>query len=95
MESSNYWEYGYKTQHSNPRSRLITWRRPEVKFGRNVVRRNNKKKSYQDEDLFYDENAEAIGVMIRSVAENLLYTTVLLCSVIIQVKIEKKDQQFS
>ena len=37
---------GYKTQHSYPRSRLITWRRPEVKFGRNVVRekkKNNKK----------------------------------------------------
>ena len=39
---SNYWGYGYKTQHSYPR--LITWRRPEVKFGWNVVRRNNNKK---------------------------------------------------
>ena len=28
---------------SYPRSRLITWRRPEVKFGRNVMKRNNKK----------------------------------------------------
>ena len=43
MEGSNYWGYGYKTQHSYPRSRLIAWRRPGVKFGRNVVRRNNKK----------------------------------------------------
>ena len=41
MEGSNYWGYGYKTQHSYPRSRLIIWRRPEAKFGRNVVRRNN------------------------------------------------------
>ena len=41
MEGSNYWGYGYKTQHFYPRSRLITWRRPEVKIGRNVVRRNN------------------------------------------------------
>ena len=49
MEGSNYWGYGYKTQHPYPRSWLITWRRPEVKFGRNVV---NKKqhKNYQDED---------------------------------------------
>ena len=45
MEGSHYWGYGYKTQHSYPRSWLITWRRPEVKFGRNVVR-----KKYQDED---------------------------------------------
>ena len=42
MEGSNYWWYGYKTQHSYPRSRLITWRRPEVKFGRNVVRKTAK-----------------------------------------------------
>ena len=47
MEGSNYWGYGYKTQHSYPKSQLITWRRPEVKFGRIVVR---KKKTYQDED---------------------------------------------
>ena len=33
----------YKTQHSYPTSRLITWRRPEVKFGRNVVRKTTKK----------------------------------------------------
>ena len=39
MESSNYWGYGYKTQHSYPRSRLITWKRSEVKFGRNIVRK--------------------------------------------------------
>ena len=43
MEGSNYWGYGYKTQHSYPRSQLITWRRPEVKFGRNVVRKTTKK----------------------------------------------------
>ena len=43
MEGSNYWGYGYKTQHSYPRSRLITWRSPEVKFGRNVVRKTTKK----------------------------------------------------
>ena len=47
MEGSNYWGYGYKTQHSYPRSRLITWRRPEVKFDRNVVKKH---KNYQDED---------------------------------------------
>ena len=42
----------YKTQHSYTRSRLITWRRPEVKFDRNVVRRIKKKskKKHQDED---------------------------------------------
>ena len=39
----------YKTQHSYPRSRLITWRRPEVKFGRNVVKKKQHK-NYQDED---------------------------------------------
>ena len=44
MEGSNYWGYGYKTQHSYPRSRLITWRRPEVKFGRNVVKKKQHKK---------------------------------------------------
>ena len=43
MEGSYYWGYAYKTQHSYPRSWLITWRRPEVKFGRNVVRRNKQK----------------------------------------------------
>ena len=42
IEGSNYWGYRYKTQHSYPRSRLITWRRPEVKFDRNIVWRNNK-----------------------------------------------------
>ena len=47
MEGSNYWGYVYKTQHSNLRSQLITWRRPEVKFSRNVVRKTNK--NYQDE----------------------------------------------
>ena len=50
MEGSNYWRYGYKTQHSYPRSRLITWRRPEVKFGRNVVKKKQHK-NYQDEDM--------------------------------------------
>ena len=44
LEGSNYWGYGHKTQHSYPRSRLITWWL-EVKFGRNVVRTNNKKLS--------------------------------------------------
>ena len=48
MQGSNYWGYSYKTQHSYPRFRLITWRRPEVKFGRNVVKK--KHKNYQDED---------------------------------------------
>ena len=49
MEGSNNWGYGHKTQHSYPRSRLITWRRPEVKFGRNVVKKKLHK-NYQDED---------------------------------------------
>ena len=40
---------GYKTQHSYPRSRLITWRRPKVKFGRNVVKKKQRKND-QDED---------------------------------------------
>ena len=44
MEGSNYWGYGYKTQYSYPRSRLITWRRPEVKFGRNVVKEETTQK---------------------------------------------------
>ena len=48
MEGSNYWGYGYKTQHSYPRSQLITWRRPEVKFGQNVVKKKQRK-NYQDE----------------------------------------------
>ena len=48
MEGSNCWGYGCRTQHSYPRSRWITWRRPEVKFGRNVVKeKKNKKKNYQ------------------------------------------------
>ena len=49
MEGSNYWGYSYKTQHFYPRSRLITWRRPEVRFGRNVVKKKQLK-NYQDED---------------------------------------------
>ena len=49
MEGSNYGGYGYKTQHFYPRSWLITWRRPEVKFGRNVVKKKQHK-NYQDED---------------------------------------------
>ena len=49
MEGSNYWGYGYKAQHSYPRSQLITWRRPEVKFDRNVVKKKQHK-NYQDED---------------------------------------------
>ena len=40
--------YGYRTQNSYPRLRLITWRRPDVKFGRNAVRKTTK--DYQDED---------------------------------------------
>ena len=43
MESRNFWGYGYKTQHSYTKTRLITWRWPEVKFGRNVVRKTPKK----------------------------------------------------
>ena len=50
MEGSNYWGYVYKTQHSYPRSRLITWRRPEVKLGRNVVKKKQHKKLPDDED---------------------------------------------
>ena len=56
MEGRDYWGYGYKTKHSYPRSRLITCRRPEVKFGGNVVRKiikkeqKTKKKHIQDED---------------------------------------------
>ena len=49
MEGSNYWGYGYKIQLSYPRSRLITWRRPELKFGRNVVKKKQHK-NYYDED---------------------------------------------
>ena len=49
MEGSNYWGYGYKTQHSYLRSQLIIGRRPEVKFGRNVVKKKQHK-NYQDED---------------------------------------------
>ena len=37
-----FYSCGYKTQHSYPRSRLITWRIPDVKFGRNVVRKTIK-----------------------------------------------------
>ena len=36
--------------HSYPRSRLITWRGPEVKFGRNVVKKKKTQKNYQDEE---------------------------------------------
>ena len=49
MEGSNYWGYGYNAQHSFPRSRSITWRGPEVKFGRNLVKKKQYK-NYQDED---------------------------------------------
>ena len=35
---------------SYPRSRLITWRRPEVKFSRNVVKKKQQKNNNQDED---------------------------------------------
>ena len=55
MEGSNYWGYGYKTHRSYPKSRLITWRWPVVKFGRNAVKRNNKK-IYQDEDKIPQKN---------------------------------------
>ena len=47
MEGSNYWGYRYMTQNSYPRSRLITWRKPEVKFGRNIVKKKQLK-NYQD-----------------------------------------------
>ena len=50
MEGSNYRRYGYKTQHSYPGSWLITRRRPEGKFGRNVESEKKQKKNYQDED---------------------------------------------
>ena len=49
MEGSNYWGYGYNTLHSYPRSRFIPWRRPEVKFGRNALKKKQHK-NYQDED---------------------------------------------
>ena len=49
MEGSNYWGYGYKTQHSYPRSRLIIWKKPEVKFVRNVVKKKQHQ-NYEDED---------------------------------------------
>ena len=49
MEGCNYWGYGYKTQHSYPTPQLITWRRPEVKFGQNVVKKKQHK-NYQDQD---------------------------------------------
>ena len=38
----NNWGHRYKTQHSYPRSRLITWRRPEMKIGRNIVRKTTR-----------------------------------------------------
>ena len=44
IADNNYWGYGYKTQHSYPRLWLITWRRPEVKFGWNIVKKIQKKK---------------------------------------------------
>ena len=40
--------YGYKTQHSYPRSRLITWRRPEGEIWLERSEINNK--NLQDED---------------------------------------------
>ena len=32
-----------RRKHSYPMSQLISWRRPEAKFGRNVMRKNNRK----------------------------------------------------
>ena len=49
MEGSNYWGYGYKTQLSYPRLQLITWRKPEVKFGLNVEKEETTQK-LPDED---------------------------------------------
>ena len=64
MEGSNYWGYGYKTQHFYPRSRLITWRRPEVKLGRNAVKKK-KKKNYQDEDKSPQLKRKKINTQIK------------------------------
>ena len=64
MESSNYWGYGYKTQHSYLRSQLITWRRPEVKIGRNVVKKKQHK-NYQDEDKKSARNEKKINSQIK------------------------------
>ena len=57
MEGSNYWGYGYKTQHSYPRSRLITWKKPEVKFGRNEEKKtkNKKKKNKKQTNKNYQD----------------------------------------
>ena len=64
MEGSNFWGYGYKTQHSYPRSRLITWRRSEVKFGWNVVKKKQHK-NYLDEDKKSVINKERINSQIK------------------------------
>ena len=66
MEGSNYWGYGYKTQHSYPRSQLITWRRPEVKFGWNVVKKKQYK-NYQDEDKKSAINKKKINSQMYTV----------------------------
>ena len=51
MEGSNYWGYGYKTQHSYPRSRL---NHPKKARGEIWPKRSEEettqKKPYQDED---------------------------------------------
>ena len=64
MEGSNYWRYSYKIRHSYLRSQLITWRRPELKFGRNVVRKTTK--NYQDEDKSPQWKNEKLILGLRS-----------------------------
>ena len=64
LEGSNYWRYGYKTQNSYPRLRLITWRRPEVRFGRNIVKKKQHK-NYQDEDKKSTINLKKKKLILR------------------------------
>ena len=58
IETSIFWQCSpgtvetqclYPLHHGPQKSRLITWRRPEVKFGQNVVKKKQHK-NYQDED---------------------------------------------
>ena len=55
MEGSNYWGYGYKTQHSYPRSRLnhLKKARGEIwpkRSEEETTQKQKQKKNYQDED---------------------------------------------
>ena len=56
MEGSNYWGYGYKTQHSYPRSRLNHLKKargeiwPKRSEEETTKKKKKKKKNYQDED---------------------------------------------